>query len=68
MDRDETRAQRLLRLEEELKELKRTLPEHCYGTQGYISVHRATPEHWQRIEDTEDEIKNLKEALASGKI
>ena len=59
----ETKEQRLARLEDELKQLKVTFPEHCYGREGYISVHRATPEHWQRIEDTEDEIEKLKAEL-----
>ena len=44
--------------------MKSTFPEHCYGTEGYISVHRATPQHFQKIEDLEDEIKNLKEELS----
>ena len=48
---------------EQLAELKDTLPEHCYGTEGYVSDHRATPEHWQKIEDLEEEIKKLKAEL-----
>jgi len=59
----ETKEQRLRRLEQELKDLKATLPEHCYGTKGYIGVHRATPAHWQKIEEAEEEIKKLKEEL-----
>jgi hypothetical protein len=59
----ETNEDKLLRLEQELEELKATLPEHCYGTQGYVGVHRASPAHWQRIEDTEEEIKKLKAGL-----
>ena len=59
----ETKEQRLSRLEQELKDLKATLPEHCYGTKGYIGVHRATPAHWQKIEEAEEEIKKLKEEL-----
>jgi HPt (histidine-containing phosphotransfer) domain-containing protein len=64
MEKDqETRQERLARLEEELQELKSTLPEHCYGTEGYISVHRATPAQWQSIEETEEEIARLKKEL-----
>ena len=59
----ESKEERLARLQQELATLKRTLPEHCYGTQGYISAHRATPSHWQKIEDTEEAIKTLKAEL-----
>ncbi|UCB47183.1 MAG: hypothetical protein JSV25_07170 [Spirochaetota bacterium] len=62
-DNQETKKEKLARLEDELQQLKSTFPEHCYGTEGYISVHRATPQHFQKIEDIEDEIKNLKEEL-----
>ena len=62
-EKPETKEEALARLEEELKEYKRTLPEHCYGTKGYIGVHRATPEHWQKMEDIEDRIKELKKEL-----
>ena len=64
-DKKETRAEELTRLTEELADLKSTLPEHCYGTKGYISVHRATPAHWQKIEDIEERIKQLKTELES---
>jgi hypothetical protein len=61
MEKDkETKQARLARLEKELQELKATFPEHCYGTEGYISVHRATPAHWQKIEELEEEISALK--------
>lgn len=60
---EETKEQRLARLEDELKQLKSTFPEHCYGREGYISVHRASPEHYQKIEDAEEEIKKLKSEL-----
>ncbi len=59
----ETRDQELARLEEELAELKKTLPEHCYGTKGYVGVHRATPAHWQKLEETEERIEQLKAEL-----
>ena len=60
----ETKEQRFARLEKELAALKDTLPEHCYGADGYISDHRATPEHWQKIEDLEEEIQKLKAELS----
>ena len=56
----ETKDDKLSRLEQELRELKATLPEHCSGTKGYISVHHASTAHWQRIEDIEEEIEKLK--------
>lgn len=58
--KNETREEKLARLEQELKDLKATLPEHCYGTKGYIGVHRASPVHWQKVEDIEEEIKTMK--------
>jgi len=64
MEKDQqTKPERLARLQEELHELKSTLPEHCYGTEGYISVHRATPAQWQKVEEIEEEISRLKEEL-----
>jgi len=63
--KQETKAEELARLQQELADLKGTLPEHCYGTKGYISVHRATPAHWQKIEETEERIKQLKAELGS---
>jgi hypothetical protein len=67
MDQDsQAKRQRLAQLEEDLKDLKATLPEHCTGTEGYVGVHRATPAHWQKIEDLEEEIKVLKAELAGG--
>jgi hypothetical protein len=60
---EETKEQQLARLEEALLDLKNRLPEHCHGTEGYISDHRATPEQWQKIEDLEEEIKKLKAEL-----
>ena len=59
----ETKQEKLSRLEKELKELKSTLPEHCSGTKGYISVHHASTAHWQKIEEVEEEIKKLKVEL-----
>jgi hypothetical protein len=64
MEKDKaTKPERLARLQEELNELKSTLPEHCYGTEGYISVHRATPAHWQKVEELEEEISKLQKEL-----
>ena len=60
---EETKEQELARLEQELKDLRGSLPEHCYGTKGHIGVHRATPAHWQKLEDTEERIKELKAEL-----
>lgn len=62
-DSHETKKDRLARLEKELAQAKDTLPEHCHGTDGYISDHRATPEQWQKIEDLEEEIQKLKAEL-----
>lgn len=56
----ETKQAKLARLQEELKDLKATLPEHCAGRTEYISVHHASLTHWQKIEELEDEIKVLK--------
>ena len=59
----ETKEDKLSRLEQELKNLKATLPEHCSGRQAYVGVHAASPAHWQKIEDLEDEIRKLKAEL-----
>jgi hypothetical protein len=59
----ETKEQKLSRLERELASLKATLPEHCTGTDGYVGVHAASPAHWQKIEDLEEEIQKLKAEL-----
>ncbi len=60
---EETKADRLKRLEGELKQLQGARPEHCHGTDGYISAHRASPEHMHRIEELEEEIKALRKEL-----
>ena len=59
----ETKQQRLARLERQLADTRAKLPEHCHGTDGYISDHRATPAQWQQIEDLEEEIEALKTEL-----
>jgi len=63
---EETREARLARLEKELVDRKEALPEHCRGTDGYISDHRASPEHWQKIEDLEQEIEKLRAERRDG--
>ena len=60
----ETNEELLSRLEQELARLKATLPEHCSGTNTYVGVHRASPTHWQRIEEIEEQIEQLKAKLA----
>jgi len=59
-DTQQDKATRIAELEQELKDLKGTLPEHCSGTKGFVDAHRASAEHWQRIEDIEYELKKLK--------
>jgi hypothetical protein len=59
----ETNEEKLSRLERELKGLKSSFPEHCAGTREYISAHAASPAHWQKIEDLEEEIQALKAEL-----
>jgi hypothetical protein len=63
----ETPRNRLVRLERELADLKASLPEHCAGTQDYVGIHAASPAHWQKIEDLEEEIARLKSELGCGK-
>jgi len=58
--KDETSQERLARLKKQLADLEAALPEHCYGSDGYISDHRATPDHLEKIEQLEEEIKRLK--------
>lgn len=55
----ESNDEKLARLQEELKRLKSTLPEHCSGTEGYVGVHHASAEHWLKIEELEEQIKKL---------
>ena len=57
---NQTKEQRLLELEKLLADLKAKLPEHCSGTDSYVSDHRATPDHWLQIENTEEEIRTIK--------
>lgn len=48
------------KLTKELADLKQRLPEHCSGTKGYMGVHRASPELWEKIEALEERIEKLK--------
>ncbi|NQU20101.1 MAG: hypothetical protein HQ567_02380 [Candidatus Nealsonbacteria bacterium] len=61
---EETKQQRLTRLQQQLADTHAKLPEHCHGTDGYITDHRATPAQWQEIENLEEEIEALKAELA----
>ncbi len=61
---NETSEERLSRLKRELADMHAKRPEHCHGKEGYISDHRATPEHWQKVEDLEEEIAALKAELS----
>ena len=58
--KEETRQEKLTRLEDELEDLKSKLPEHCYDRSGYIATHRASPALWKRIEEVEEEIETLR--------
>ena len=60
-----SKAEGLKKLTEKLEELKSRLPEHCSGTEGYVGVHRASPELLQKIEDLEERIKELKASTDS---
>ncbi len=61
----ESKPAQVERLEAQLDALKNALPEHCTGTDGYIALHRANPEHWQKIEELEDQIGKLKAEIGS---
>jgi len=64
MKDEEDKKARLAKLQETLKDLKDTLPEHCAGRTEFISVHHASLSHWQKIEELEDEIKALQKELS----
>ena len=55
----ETNEEKLAQLQQELKRLKATLPEHCTGREGYVGVHHASAAHWLKIEEIEEQIKKL---------
>ena len=57
---NESSKDKLARLQDELKDLKSLRTEHCSGTQEFMATHQTSIEHWQKIEDIEDEIKQLK--------
>jgi hypothetical protein len=61
---DDVKKSRLAKLEIDLKELNKTLPERCVGVTTYIGIPHATSEHWMMIEEIEEEIKALKKELA----
>lgn len=52
------KEKRLAELKTRLKELQKLDPSHCYGKNGFIP-HSMTPEHYQKVEDIEQEIKEL---------
>lgn len=60
---NDRKKQQLARLQGQLAELKSTLPEHCSGSGTYIDTHRASMEHWQKIEEAEEQIKRLRAEL-----
>ena len=60
----EAKKARLAKLQTERKEVKETLPEHCAGRTGFISVHHASLSHWQKIDKLEEEIQFLPKELA----
>ena len=55
----ETNEEIIARLQQQLKQLKAMLPEHCSGTESYTSTHRASTAHWLKIEEIEEQIKTL---------
>jgi hypothetical protein len=61
---EESKQEKLARLQQELECLKNSWPEHCTDTGGYVNVHRVKPEQMQKIEDLEDEIEQLKSELS----
>jgi len=65
-NQEPTKEERLAELERQLEGVRNKLPEHCHGTDGYISDHRATPEQWENIEDLEEQIKALKSEMKNG--
>lgn len=52
------RNQKLKELKEELRELKKHNPSHCHGKEGFID-HNMPVKVYQRIEDIEEEIRQL---------
>jgi hypothetical protein len=59
----EDKRQKLTKLQERLRELQGTLPEHCSGSGTYVDYHRASMTQWMEIEDTEEQIKQLRSEL-----
>jgi len=58
-----SKEERLAKLESQLADLKKLLPEHCSGTDGYVAAHAASPAHWQKIEEIEEQIAQIKKEL-----
>jgi peptidoglycan hydrolase CwlO-like protein len=50
-------------LQKKLDALLKRRPEHCSGTDGFVGVHKASPELMAEIEEIEDRIANLKKTL-----
>ena len=61
---NQTNEEKLTELKDKLKKLKAMLPEHCAGTEAFISTHRASTDHWLKIEEVEEEIKTLEAEIA----
>jgi hypothetical protein len=59
------KAEKLAKLQKDLAELKKNMPEHCAGAEGYISAHRTSIELWTKIDDLETEIAELKKELGA---
>jgi hypothetical protein len=58
------KSEDLARLEKQLEDMKRRLPEHCGsgGSDEYVGVHHASPELLAEIEELEEKIKEIKRA------
>ena len=59
----EDKKAQLAELEEELKDLKQRNPSHCSGKSTYVG-HQMSPQLYEKIEELEDKIKQIKEDIA----